>query len=239
MGGGLLRQGLFLGLDPAARLRRLGHVLAKEKQTWRFVVPTPPREVFATMEQLIGTMPYRFEVLDGDSARAIEVSRRGTFGNWVKPRVGVRWVRCTAIRTGRGTAVTVTASAPGGMLLKATGRIEGGPAARALQLVRLLTADRGDDRTIYRQRFIPPGPVTLVASWAGTPYRLYGEPRYDAPPGPDILTATELEAVPGGDAAFVKVRLRDGREGFVERDQIVAATEVATREAQTEVARFV
>ena len=214
-------------------------MLAKEKQTWRFVVPTPPREVFATMEQLIGTMPYRFEVLDGDSAQAIEVSRRGTFGNWVKPRVGVRWVRCTAIRTGRGTAVTVTASAPGGMLLKATGRIEGGPAARALQLVRLLTAGRGDDRTIYRQRFIPPGPVTLVASWAGTPYRLYGEPRYDAPPGPDILTATELEAVPGGDAAFVKVRLRDGREGFVERDQIVAATEVATREAQTEVARFV
>lgn len=214
-------------------------MLAREKQAWRFVVPTPPREVFATMEQLIGTMPYRFEVVDHCSARAVEVSRRGIFGNWVKPRVGVRWVRCTAVRTPRGTEVTVTASAPGGMLLKATGRVEGGPAARAQQLARLLTAGRGDYRTIYRQRFIPPGPVTLVASWAGTPYRLYAEPRYDAAGGPEIQTATVLEAVPGGDAAFVKVRLRDGREGYVERDQIVAATEVATRDAQTEVARFV
>lgn len=214
-------------------------MLAKEKQTWHFVVPTPPREVFATMEQLIGTMPYRFEVLDHDSARAIEVSRRGTFGNWVKPKVGVRWVRCSAIRTAQGTEVTVTASSAGGMLLKATGRIESGPVARALQLVRLLTAGRTDDRTIYRQRFIPPGPVTLVASWAGTAYQLFSEPRYDAERGPDIHTATELEAVPGGDAAFVKVRLRNGGGGYVERDQIVAATEVATREAQTEVARFV
>ena len=214
-------------------------MLAKEKQTWRFVVPTPPREVFATMEQLIGTMPYRFEVLDHDSAQAIEVSRRGTFGNWVKPRVGVRWVRCRAIRNAQGTEVTVTASSPGGMLLKSTGRIESGPVARALQLVRLLTAGRNDERTIYRQRFIPPGPVSLVASWAGTGYRLYSEPRYDAELGPAVQTATELEAVPGGDAAFVKVRLRNGTEGYVERDQIVAATEVATREAQTEVARFV
>lgn len=214
-------------------------MLAKEKQTWRFVVPTPPREVFATMEQLIGTMPYRFEVLDKDAAQAIEVSRRGVFGNWVKPRSGVRWVRCTAIRTAQGTEVTVTASAPGGMLLKSTGRVDGGPLARALQLVRMLTAGRGDDRTIYRERFIPPGPVTLVASWAGTPYRLYAEPRYDAGGGPEIHTATELEAVAGGNAAFVKVRLRDGGEGYVERDQIVAATETATREAQTEVARFV
>ena len=191
------------------------------------------------MEQLIGTMPYRFEVLDGDSARAIEVSRRGTFGNWVKPRLGVRWVRCSAVRRPQGTEVFVTASSPGGMLLKSTGRIESGPVARALQLVRLLTAGRTDQRTIYRQRFIPPGPVTLVASWAGTGYRLYTEPRYDAAPGAEIHTATELEAVPGGDSAFVKVRLRDGSEGYVERDQIVAATEVATREAQTAVARFV
>lgn len=214
-------------------------MLAKDKQTWRFVVPTPPREVFATMEQLIGTLPYRFEVLDRDTAQAIEVSRRGILGNWVKPRVGVRWVRCRALRRGQGTEVTVTASSPGGMLLKSTGRLDGGPVSRALQLVKLLTAGRDDYRTIYRQRLIPPGPVTLVASWAGTPYRLYAEPRYDAEPGPEIHTATELEAVPGGDAAFVKVRLRDGREGYVERDQIVAATEVATREAQTEVARFV
>ena len=191
------------------------------------------------MEQLIGTLPYRFEVLDADKARAIEVARRGIFGNWVRPRAGIRWVMCTAILRPQGTEVVVTSSSPGGMLLKSTGRIESGPIARALQLVRLLTAGRTDQRTIYRERFIPPGPVTLVASWAGTPYRLYSEPRYDASPGAEILTATELQAVPGGDAAFVKVRLRDGREGYVERDQIVAATEVATREAQTAVARFV
>jgi hypothetical protein len=214
-------------------------VLAPEKQTWRFVTPVPPREVFATMEQLIATPPYRFEILGAESARAIEVSRRGLFGTWARPRVDVRWVRTTALRRPHGTEVIVTASSGGGLFARATGRVDAGPTTRALQLVRLLTAGRADQRTIYRQRPIPPGPVTMVASWAGTGYALYAEPRFDAPRGQQIFTATEVDAVAGGNAQFVKVRTRDGHEGFVERDQIVAATDVATREAQTEVARFV
>jgi hypothetical protein len=214
-------------------------VLAPEKQSWRFVTPVPPREVFATMEQLIGTPPYRFQVLDDSSARAVEVSRRGFFGTWARPRLGVRWVRCSAVRGPRGTDVVVVASSGGGLLAKAAGRADRAPTARALQVVRLLTSGRTDQRTIYRQRYIPPGPVSLVASWAGTPYQLYAEPRVDAPRGAAIYTATELEAVPGGDAIFVKVRTSGGEDGYVERDQIVAATEVATREAQTDVARYV
>lgn len=191
------------------------------------------------MEQLVATPPYRFQVAGEDTAQAIEVSRRGFFGNWTRPRIGVRWVRCTAIAGHRGTDVTVTASSGGGLLAKLAGRVDRGPTARALQLVRLLTAGRVDQRTIYRQRYIPPGPVTLVASWAGMPYRLYTEPSFEASRSPEIFTATEIDAIPGGNAVFVKVRLRDGREGYVERDQIVAATDVATREAQTDVARYV
>lgn len=219
--------------------RTLANVLAPERQTWRFVTPAPPREVFATMEQLIGTPPYRFEILGEDSARAIEVSRRGLFGNWTKPRVDIRWVRATAVRRPHGTEVIVTASSRGGLLVMATGRADPGPTSRALQLVRLLTAGRSDQRTIYRERQIPPGPVTLVASWAGTPYRLYLEPDFHAPRGVEILTATDLVAVAGGTAEFVKVRTGEGAEGYVERDQIVVAAGVATREAQTEAARFV
>jgi len=122
---------------------------------------------------------------------------------------------------------------------RALGRADRGPDARALQLVRLLTAGSRDQKTIYRARHIPPGPVTLVASWAGTPYHLYTQPRYDAPRGVEIYTATELDAVPGGNASFVRVRVHGAGEGYVERDQIVAATDIATREAQTEAARFV
>ena len=48
-----------------------------------------------------------------------------------------------------------------------------------------------------------------------------------------------MEALPGGTAEFVKVRLSDGTEGYVERDQVVAAPEVATRAAGVDAARNV
>ena len=67
-------------------------MLAPENHTWRFVTPVPPREVFATMEQLIGTRPYRFEVVGETEARIVEYRRRGLFGQWSRPRLGVRWV---------------------------------------------------------------------------------------------------------------------------------------------------
>jgi hypothetical protein len=53
-----------------------------------------------------------------------------------------------------------------------------------------------------------------------------------------VLTATEIDAIPGGNAEFVKVQLSTGEEGYIERDQLVAAPFRATREAQTETARF-
>ena len=54
-----------------------------------------------------------------------------------------------------------------------------------------------------------------------------------------MLTASGVEAIPGGTGPFTKVRLLDGTEGFIETDQIVAAPEASTREAQAKVARFV
>ncbi|MBV8084468.1 MAG: hypothetical protein JO247_06595 [Chloroflexi bacterium] len=210
--------------------------LAKQVQDWRFVVPVPARVVFAAMEQAIGTMPYRFEVLGSNEARIIEYRRRGLFGTWSKPRVGIRWVHCVAEPSDAGTRVTISASGSGGLIFKAMGKADRGPTARAVQLVNLLASGRDDPRTIYRARPIPPGPVTLVASWAGTPYRLFAEPSFDAPRGPEVLTATEIEAIAGGNASFVHVRLATGAEGYIERDQVVASPDEATRAAQTAVA---
>ena len=71
------------------------------------------------------------------------------------------------------------------------------------------------------------------------PYPLHKAAERGAPRGPEVFTATRMEAVPGGTAEFVKVRLSDGTEGYVERDQVVAAPERATREAGVEAARYV
>ncbi|MGA9112329.1 MAG: hypothetical protein WB802_00825 [Candidatus Dormiibacterota bacterium] len=203
-------------------------LLAREAQRWTLLAAVPPREVFAVMEQMLGSFPFRFELTGESSARIVEFRRKGLVGQWSK-RVAIhtRWVTCEARRTESGTVVTVTAS---------RGR---GPVPRALQLVQLLSRGNADPRTIYRRRAIPSGPVSLVASWAGTPYRLYTEPRWEAPRGARVLTASGVEAIPGGEGAFTRVRLADGTEGFIETDQIVAAPEASTREAQLEAARFV
>jgi len=214
-------------------------MLAKPAHSWRFLTAAPEREVFSVMEQLLGVPPYRFEVIAANEARILEYSRRGLFGQWSRPRVRPRWVSCRADATAAGTTVVVEASGGGGLIARAAGRADRGAVTRALQLVKLLTGGIDDQRTIYRDRRIPPGPVTLVASWAGMRYRLYTEPRRDASRGAEILTASELEAVPGGSGAFVKVRLHDGTEGYVERDQVVVAPAVATREAQAQAAQFV
>jgi len=68
-------------------------MLAKSAASWTVVVPVPPREVFATMEQLIGIPPYRFEVIAPDQARVVEHRRRGFFGQWARPRIRIRWVK--------------------------------------------------------------------------------------------------------------------------------------------------
>ena len=203
-------------------------LLAGEARRWTFLAAAPPREVFAVMEQMLGSFPFRFELTGESSARIIEFRRKGLAGQWSR-RVAIhtRWVTCEARESPAGTVVTVAAS---------RGR---GPLPRALQLVQLLTRGSGDSRTVYRRRALPAGPVSLVASWAGMPYRLYTEPRWDAPRGVPILTASRVEAIPGGTGPFTRVRLADGGEGFIETDQIVAAPEASTREAQVEAARFV
>jgi hypothetical protein len=215
-------------------------VPAKSAHEWRFVVSAPPREVFAVMEQMIGTPPYRFEVLGEDSARIVEFQRNSLVGHWRRvdgggrflgrerrPARNQRWVRCSAAVQGAGTVIELEASKGRGAL------------PRALQLIGVLSRGVHDQRTIYRSRHIPPGPVTLVASWAGMPYAIYAAPGRGARRGTAIFTATRMEAVAGGTAEFVKVRLSDGTEGYVERDQVVAAPERATREAGVEAARFV
>jgi len=207
--------------------------LAKPRHSWSFLAAAPAREVFAVMEQMLGTLPFRYEVTGDDSARIIEVERCSfLFGHWrkletvgedgsrrSKGRVRPRWVTVRAEETRRGTEVSMEAS---------RGR---GAVPRALQLVLLLTRGNLDRCTVYRERRIPDGPTTLVASWAGTAYPIYLEPSWDAPRGEAVLTASPLVAI-GNDGPFVKVRLPSGVEGYIERDQLVPAPAVASRAAQ-------
>lgn len=213
-------------------------VPAPHAHSWRFVVAAPPREVFAVMEQSIGTPPFRFEVTGADEARIVEFQRNSLVGHWrrvddnrrvlgrQRPAVAnQRWVRCTARVADSGTLVELEASKGKGAL------------PRALQLIGVISGGVNDPRTVYRSRHIPPGPVSLVASWAGMPYRLFEAPAQGAPRSREVFTATRIDAIPGGNAGFVKVRLSDGFEAYMERDQVVAAPEIATRQAGYEAAR--
>jgi hypothetical protein len=192
------------------------------------------------MEQSIGTPPFRYEVTGDDAARIVEFQRnslvgswrrvddgRRLLGRWRKAVPNQRWVSCRATVADTGTLLEVEASRGRGAL------------PRALQFIGVVSRGVSDQRTIYRSRHIPPGPVTLVASWSGMPYRLYEAPSREAPRSREVLTATRMVAVPGGNATFVKVRLSDGHEGYVERDEIVSATDRATREAGELAARNV
>ncbi len=193
------------------------------------------------MEQMIGTPPFRFEVTGDNSARVVEFRRNSLVGHWrrvdERPRSGggrvrasarnQRWVGCTATARDAGTIIELSASAGRGAL------------PRALQLIGVLSRGVGDPRTVYRARHIPPGPVTLVASWAGMSYALHLEPAHGATRGSQVFTATRMVAIEGGTAGFVKVRLSDGTEGYIDRDQVVAAPERATRMAGVEAAQFV
>ena len=209
---------------------------------WQLVSYAAPREIFAVFEQMCGTPPYRFEVVDGNTARTVEYERKGVFGQWVRLarqekngsqqtasdgtpvwKRPVAWVTVTTAPHDDGTLVTVESSA---------GKFT---SARALQLLRLLERGNEDRRTVYRDRRVPPGPVTLVASWAGTLYHVYLEPRYDAPRGPGVHTASHLVAL-GAVGPFIHVKTEDGTEGYIETDQLVASPVEATREAQARTA---
>jgi hypothetical protein len=193
----------------------------KARYTWRFVCAAPVREVFAISEQMAGIPPYRFEPTGPDSARIVETERKHfLFGQFSKRVPNPRWIDVRAAETEAGTEVVVTA-------------VKGkAPKSRALQIVQLLTRGVHDRRTIYRDRSIPPGPITLVASWAGVEYPVYLEPSYDAPRGEGVHTASRIEAIGMHGTTWVHVRLESGVEGWIERDQVVAAPAEASRGAQ-------
>jgi hypothetical protein len=197
----------------------------KAKNTWRFVTAAPVREVFAVTEQMVGIPPYRFEPTGHDSAQVIEAERKHwLFGMFTKRFRNPRWIRVTAQEIEAGTEVVVTST---------KGKA---PTSRALQIVVLLSRGLRDRRTIYRDRTIPPGPITLVASWAGMEYAIYLEPRYDAPRGEAVHTASKIEAIGMHGMTWVKVRLESGAEGYIERDQVVPAPDEASRAAQVRTA---
>lgn len=208
------------------------HPMSRNRSRSEVTVAAPPREVFAVMEQLLGTFPYRFEALSAAEARIVEHQRLGIFGQWSHRVRRPATVTCRAVEVPEGTALSVVARPRLGPRARA-------PRSRALQLVRLLVEGCHDQRTLYRRRRIPEGPVTLVASWAGTPYRLFTAPEPTAKRGAEITTAMPLEALAGGSGHFTRVRAAGGVEGFVESDQIVAAPRKATRAAQLEAARHV
>jgi hypothetical protein len=216
--------------------------LKRRGYSWQFVCYAPAREVFAVMEQMCGTPPYRFEVTGPGGARVVEFERKGFFGQWVQlarrdkegrqKKAGdgallwkkpVTWATAEVAPHDDGTLVSVEAS---------TGRFAH---TRAVQLIDLLTLGGEDRRTVYRDRRVPPGPVTLVASWAGMLYQVYTEPSYAAPRGAGVHTASHLVALENV-GPFVHVRLEDGSEGYIERDQLVASPTEATREAQVRTA---
>ena len=210
--------------------------LAKAGQTWTLITPAPPREVFAVMEQMLGVPPYRFEATGEGQARIIEVERNGFFGQWKTAKRQCRWVSVTATVAAEGTKVEIGASRNS---FRLSPRFNRSAEMRALQLIQLLSRGVSDRRTVYRERRIPAGPVSLVASWAGTPYLLYTKPDWSAPRGEAILTGTEVFATGAEYGPFVQVRVTTGGEGWVERDQIVPAPATATRQAQIETARLV
>jgi hypothetical protein len=226
-----------VALTDAHTMPAMSGGLARSRQSWRFLSAAPPREIFAIVEQMIGTPPFRYEVTGADSARAVEFERKHfLFGNWRalekvdgdgarhwKPRARPRWVTVRSVSADTGTIVEVEVSKGLGAL------------PRGLQVVYLLSRGNRDRRTIYRDRTTPPGPVTLVASWAGTPYLLFEEAEFSAARGEKVYTATPLIAL-SNHGPFVKVRLRTGVEGYVERDQLVPAPAEATRAAQVRTA---
>ena len=53
---------------------------AKQAHRWTLLAAVPPREVFSVMEQMLGTFPFRFEVLAEGRARIVEFRRKGLIG---------------------------------------------------------------------------------------------------------------------------------------------------------------
>ncbi len=183
-----------------------------QSHTWVATVFAPPREIFAVAEQLLGLPPFSFRPIDAKTAEVVQDLANGFFGNWRKVRYPKTKVRIECQPTAAGTLLTVRSQGQRSATL------------RALNLIRVLTRGEGDQASVYRYRLIPPGPCTVVQSWAGTGYRIYRQPDLNADRGRAVRPATPLFALEQR-GRWVHVRAGEGEqfeEGWLEADQLVA-----------------
>lgn len=178
---------------------------------WVTTVYAPPREIFATAEQVMALPPFSFRVIDANTAEVAQVLANGFFGQWSKVKHPKTKVRIECQPTARGTELTLVAQGQRSATL------------RALNLLRILTRGERDNATVYRLRAVPPGPCTIVQSWAGTGYPLFSGPDYGAQRGLPVRPATPLAALEQV-GRWVRVQAGSGDEvqdGWIEADQLV------------------
>jgi hypothetical protein len=178
---------------------------------WVTTVYAPPREIFATAEQVMALPPFSFRVIDANTAEVAQVLANGFFGQWSKVKHPKTKVRIECQPTARGTELTLVAQGQRSATL------------RALNLLRILTRGERDNATVYRLRAVPPGPCTIVQSWAGTGYPLFSGPDYGAQRGLAVRPATPLSALEQV-GRWVRVQAGAGDEvqdGWIEADQLV------------------
>lgn len=190
--------------------------------TWETTVFTPAREIFTVAEQVTALPPFSFRQVDDRTAEVAQTLANGLFGGWSRVRTPRNVIRIRCEPAELGTHVTITATGPRSA------------ARRGVNLVRILSAGELDPRTIYRVRAIPPGPCTLVQSWAGTPYPVFLAPDHGAPRGVPVRPATPLRALEQrGHWVRVQVGGPDATpapEGWIEADQLVAAPDLTGRD---------
>lgn len=183
----------------------------KRQDRWEAVVFAPPREVFALAEQVTGLPPFSFRVVDGHTAEVVQDLANGFFGQWSKVRYPKNRIRIECEPISAGTRVTISAQGDRSCTMRAT------------NLLRILGRGERDRSTVYRYRAIPPGPCTVVQSWAGTGYPVYSEPDHGAPRGRAVRPASPLVALEQR-GRWVRVRAGEGdevEEGWIEADQLV------------------
>lgn len=162
-------------------------------------------------EQVTALPPFSFRIIDGSTAEVVQDLANGFFGQWSVVRVPKNRIRVQCTATSAGTKVEVDAQG------------DRAATSRASNLIRVLTAGERDDATVYRYRLIPPGPCTIVQSWAGTGYPLYVDPAPDAPRGRAVGPSGKLVALQQT-GRWVRVRAGEGddtEEGWIEADQLV------------------
>ncbi|MGH7758765.1 MAG: hypothetical protein ACREN7_05595, partial [Candidatus Dormibacteria bacterium] len=169
---------------------------------WVTTVYAAPREIFAIAEQVTALPPFSFTVVDAETAEVAQVLANGLFGQWSKVKHPKTKLTIHCRPMGQGTEMTITAQGQRSATI------------RAVNLIRILTRGERDAATVYRHRTVPPGPCTLVQSWAGTRYPLFLGPDFGAGRGRPVLTATPLEALDQV-GRWVKVRAGSGDDSQV------------------------